>query len=528
MARANGGKFRRKDRARASAAGKKGAANRWAKARERAARRNQPYAGTICDALDAAGMTGASWQAWRVVAKALHALPLSRDELALFRCQTRRTTPPTAPVAEAWLIVGRRGGKSRFDALSALYAGIRRDYRAVLAPGERATVPVIAADKKQARNVMRYLRGLCALPAFAPYVVRALKESVELTTGATVEVHTASYRTTRGYTLAAAVADEAAFWKSEESSEPDVEILDALRPGMATIADALLLGSSTPYARRGVLWQAFEQHYGRDDSPVLVWVADTLTMHPANARLAAVVAKAFEEDAVAAASEYGRDGRVSFRSDVEAFLAREAVQAVTVPERRELPRAAGVRYVGFVDPSGGSQDAFTLAVAHRDGERGVLDCVRVVQPPFSPDEVVREFAAVLRSYGVHSVTGDRYAGEWPRERFRARGIRYDPSERTRSELYGLLLPLVNAARCELLDLPPLRAQLLGLERRVARSGKDSIDHAPGGHDDLANAAAGALVLAAGATPQPFRVLRAIPSYGGVVIRERHADDDLWN
>jgi hypothetical protein len=39
----------------------------------------------------------------------------------------------------------------------------------------------------------------------------------------------------------------------------------------------------------------------------------------------------------------------------------------------------------------------------------------------------------------------------------------------------------------------LIAQLLGLERRTARSGKDSIDHAPGGHDDVANAAASALL-----------------------------------
>jgi hypothetical protein len=35
-----------------------------------------------------------------------------------------------------------------------------------------------------------------------------------------------------------------------------------------------------------------------------------------------------------------------------------------------------------------------------------------------------------------------------------------------------------------------------LERRTARGGKDSIDHSPGQHDDVANAVAGALVLAA--------------------------------
>jgi hypothetical protein len=49
----------------------------------------------------------------------------------------------------------------------------------------------------------------------------------------------------------------------------------------------------------------------------------------------------------------------------------------------------------------------------------------------------------------------------------------------------------------LLDNRRLISQLHGLERRTARGGKDSIDHGPGAHDDIANAVAGALVLAAG-------------------------------
>ena len=36
-------------------------------------------------------------------------------------------------------------------------------------------------------------------------------------------------------------------------------------------------------------------------------------------------------------------------------------------------------------------------------------------------------------------------------------------------------------------------QLVGLERRTARSGRDTVDHTPGGHDDLANVVAGVLV-----------------------------------
>ena len=105
-----------------------------------------------------------------------------------------------------------------------------------------------------------------------------------------------------------------------------------------------------------------------------------------------------------------------------------------------------------------------------------------------------EFAGVLKAYRCTAVRGDRYGGEWPRER-RKLGVAYEPSERSKSELYVELLPLINSGRVSLLDDRKAIAQLVGLERRTARSGKDSIDHAPGGNDDRINAIAGALVMA---------------------------------
>jgi len=481
---------RRRRKRIASAGGKARAAKRMAK---RALL--HPFGGSMLDAMDAARMTGESWAAWRVVAKAIHALPLDSDELVIFERHTGRTTPAITPVAEAWLIVGRRGGKSRFDALSALHAGIRHDYRTILAPGEQATIPIIAADKKQSRTVMRYLRGLCDLPAFKPYVGRQLKESIELRTGAVVEVHTASFRTIRGYTIPLAVGDETAFWATEDSAEPDSEVIDAIRPGMATIPDALLLCSSTPYARRGELFKAWERHYGKDGD-VLVWVADSRSMHPTLRE--SVVQRAYENDAVAAASEYGQDGVVSFRSDVAAFISREAVEAVVEPGRLELPPVQGIGYVAFVDPAGGSgADSYTLAIAHKEKHVAVLDCVREIRPRFSPDAATTELAGVCQSYGVRTVIGDRYGGDWPGERWRGEDVSYEASEKDKSAIYREALPLINSQRVEFLDLPRLKQQLIGLERRVARSGKDSIDHGPGQHDDLANAACGALVLASG-------------------------------
>jgi hypothetical protein len=205
-----------------------------------------------------------------------------------------------------------------------------------------------------------------------------------------------------------------------------------------------------------------------------------------------VIADAYAADEAAAAAEYGAE----FRRDIESFISREAVDAVVIPGRHELPTIAGVEYVAFVDPSGGAQDAMTLAIAHEEDGRAVLDCVRERRAPFNPSEVVSEFARALQVYGVESVTGDRYAGEWPRERFREHGIAYNTAEKTKSEYYLELLPQVTSGTVELLDHPRLIAQLCNLERRTARGGHDSVDHPPGGHDDVINAVAGVLVRAA--------------------------------
>ena len=446
-----------------------------------------------------------SWAAWRAFLAACFGLPMTDEEAALYRQHTGRQSASTAAAREAWLVVGRRGGKSRIAALVAVYLACFRSYADVLAPGERGTLPLIATDRRQARTLMRYVVGLLdGCPMLAQLISNRTAESVELTNGITIEVHTASFRSVRGYTIVAAILDEVAFWRSDDSANPDREIVNALRPAMATVRGALLLAISSPYARRGCLWDAYRQHHGRDADPVLVWQAPTSAMNPTVDER--VIAEAYAADEASAAAEYGAE----FRRDIESFAPREAVEACVIPDRRELPPVAGTAYVAFVDPSGGSADSMTLGIAHAETRNeqtvAVLDAIREVKPPFSPEAVVRDFCDVLKSYGISTVMGDRYAGEWPRERFSVHGITYEPAGQPKSDLYRELLPLLTSGRCELPDHQRLHTQLLGLERRTARGGRDSIDHAPGAHDDLANAAAGALVAAA-STPRESGLVR---------------------
>ena len=88
----------------------------------------------------------------------------------------------------------------------------------------------------------------------------------------------------------------------------------------------------------------------------------------------------------------------------------------------------------------------TLAIVHREGERIIVDAIREAAPPFLPEFVVDDFANLIRSYGILRVTGDRYAVERLGVQFIKRGITYICAEKTKSDLYRDLLPLLNSGR----------------------------------------------------------------------------------
>ena len=178
--------------------------------------------------------------------------------------------------------------------------------------------------------------------------------------------------------------------------------------------------------------------------------------------------------------------------DGAAFNA-DIVQSCVIAERTVLPPYADTPYTAFCDLSGGGADDSTLAiVSARDG-KGVLSLLMDQGPrtggTFSPDETVAKFAEVLRQYRCTTITGDNYAGQWPRKAFEKHGIVYQPATLNRSRLYAALEPLLNSGQVELLDHPKLFSQLIGLMRKG-----EKIDHTSGEHDDHANACAGALTL----------------------------------
>ena len=481
-----------------------------------------PKIPTILEAMDEPALfgpffQGPEWRSWKAFIGAIYGLPMSARLQAVVQQHAHRDAP-TDRVREAWLAVGRRGGKSRVTAFMAVYTAAFRNYAPHLAPGELARIPVVAADMDQAGAIFGYVRGfldniphLRGLLAGKPTATR-----VAFRTRCEIVVRAATFRGLRSRPTPLILCDEIALWRNEDSRNPDHEILRALMPGMLTIPGAMLVGLSSPYARRGVLWDRYKQHFGEANPRVFVWQAATLDMNPTADR--EEIARAYADDPVAAAAEYGGE----FRSDLEAFVSEEVVEAAMAGQPTERPPQDGITYSAFTDPCGGGPDSFALAIAHKEGDRGILDraCDERVTDGLRPADIVAQYAAILKSYRCTTVTGDRYGGSWPGDEFARHGISYVDAEQHKSELYLAFLPALISERVSLLKLPRLASQLTALDRKTSRMGKDSVDHPPGGHDDLANAVAGVLAPLVGGVSDGLGFFRYLEQQAGSAAESR--------
>lgn len=464
---------------------------------------------TITEAMDAPELfgdwfAGGSWDTWRSILRAAYHLPMTAADRTRFRAVAGDRKPPARRVKELWAIAGRRSGKDSVASLVAAHAALFGDY-SMLRPGERGSVICIAVDKMQAAIVQRYIAGYFAsIPALQALVTRDTEGVLELSNGTEIITATNSFRSVRGKTTAVAIFDEACFFRDEYSANPDKELYSAILPSMATIPHSMLIGISTPYRRAGLLYEKWQRHYGKDDDDILVVAGPSRTFNPSLPQR--LIDAELARDPVAARSEW----LAQWRDDVGSWLSRDLILgavdqgvAVRPPERRH-------RYFGFADPSGGRHDGFACAIAHAEDGRVLLDALFEQQAPFNPSEVVAQIAALVKQYWLMSVAGDSFGNEWVVESFARHGIQYTKSELNRSELYLNCLPLLASGRARLLDNDRMVRQFLALERRTQPGGHDRVDHPDrtGHHDDLSNAAAGALVLAGGKVDTVTQWVRA--------------------
>jgi len=438
-------------------------------------------------------LKGADWAPWLAFHKAMGALPMNETELALFQQCTGRTIAPAQPVTEAWCGVGRRGMKSSTAAVLAVHMAVHRDWSAYIAPGETARVLVVACTKDQAGLIRSYADALLhSRPGLARMVAGSDNDSITLKSGITIQCAANSFRSIRGPAVVCAIFDEVAFWRSDESANPDKEVLRAVRPSMATVPGAVLLGISSVYSKRGLLFEKYRDHHGRDDSKVLFWLADTRTMNPRVDQT--IIDEALADDPPAAMAEY----MSVWRDDIQAFLDAELLSKLTRPHPLELPPRDAINYFAWADPSGGRGDSYAVGIAHREKDgRCILDVCRSTRPPFDPATVTATYAALVKQYRIRQVTGDNYSAAWCAESWKANSIEYRVSPLRTSDVFIEALPLFTRGQVELPDDRRLLIELASLERRTSIGGKDSVGHprGKGFHDDSAAVACGAVHLA---------------------------------
>ena len=420
--------------------------------------------------------------------RAIYGLPLTTEQLELWRACTGREDYPAEPFSEVTVVAGARAGKdSRIAAPIVCYEAVFGGHDKHLSKGERGMIPLVAQDRRAAGIAFGYIRSyLEQSPLLSGEVADMLSTEAVLRNGISISCFPCTLASLRGWSIPVGVLDELGFFRLEGQHNSDAEVQASIRRGQLSFPAPKLLKISTPYLKGGVLFDDFSRHFGQDSPDLLVWKASSALMNPS------ITAASLDRERRRDPQRYAREYEAEFSDDLTAFLPWEWIESVVVEGRHELGRQDGVQYFAAVDPSGGGADAFTCSIVHVEGDE-----LRVVQDVLrgwsrrggeSPDlrAVVTEIAELTQSYGIVSVVGDRYAAGWVRQAFEADGIQYIESWLTRSQAYLEALPLFSQGRLALLDHRQLTRELQCLERKKRSGGKDAVDHPSRGHDDYAN------------------------------------------
>jgi len=214
--------------------------------------------------------------------------------------------------------------------------------------------------------------------------------------------------------------DELAYWRLHGAVNSGEEIQLAIRRGQLLIPDAKIVKISTAYAQAGVLHDDFTNHWGKDSRDVLVWRSTTAEMNPS------VTPELLDRmRRTMSPGQFRREFEGALAADFTQFLSDAWVSAADSGEARDLPKVHPFKYVAGVDPKGTGKDAFTLSIAHKDGDRVVQDLVRAWDKPrtgvVNLDGIVHEICALVVEYGIERVY-DRYAPGWVARELPARVI----------------------------------------------------------------------------------------------------------
>lgn len=432
----------------------------------------------------------------RLVLRLLDGLPpANAEQRELFEAIASRAwgedlATPRRTVA---LIMGADSGKSLTAALLLLHRALFADLSG-LRPGQRGVGLLVAPDTRLARIPLDYIKGIIETsPVIAAEVEGdPLAETIRFTRGSEVTILPATIggRATRGRRFVSVILEETAYFRDQDYTVNDQDIVRAVRPRL--LPGAQLVAISTPYRKLGWLYEIFRAEHGRSRR-ALVLQAPTAVMRPDKS--AASIEDEYLEDPTSAAAELGAE----FLENVSDFLSAADVEAVTDEGVDRRPPEDGFHYTAATDPSGLRNDHWALTVFGRRGEE-VRQFVSTAWPPgISVDRLIGELSAILKPFGLTTLVSDQYGSEVTKAHFTRAGINVQERPFTSSANsakalgFKALKELIVGRQIRLLDDPVLSRELKLLEVTRLSGGGERIA-APGRlHDDRACACA----LAAG-------------------------------
>jgi hypothetical protein len=440
-------------------------------------------------------LVGASWDGWKALLLAAAGETLTEPERALFTQLTGRPKEPgDGLLSEVFLCIGgRRGGKSRAMATFCSWIASCVDWSDSLALGETGRVMFVAPALSQAQVINDYTRALFHNnELLASLIEHETQDELQLKRHITFSVQAASATHARGHTAVAICLDECCHLPAGDAVNSGEDLTHSLKPSLASTGGPLLLTSS-PAGAEGLAYALYKRHYGEQgDVRCIVAKGSSRELNPS--LRASIIDRAYSDDAVAAAAEYGAE----FREPVSSYLTREIIERCIDKGITSRVRLPGIQYVAFVDcSSGAGRDSMALCIGHLSSDRErpvvVIDFIAEQKPPFDPVECIAFLCAHLKAWNINTVYGDQYGMPYVTT-FSRNGISYQVASPSTSEIYLHALPSWTAGGVCMLD-GHTRAvdQLVALKRRY-QSGRESVSHPDrsNAHDDLATVISGVI------------------------------------
>lgn len=318
---------------------------------------------------------------------------------------------------EILILAGRRSGKTYIASMLCVYQALFQEYD--LSKGEIGHIFLFGTDKLQAQIAFNYIKSFFEKSAFKKFIKSQKRDSIELKNNITISVNTTDFRSVRGYSIVFAVFDEACFYFDKKTNaNPISEIYRSVKPGTASIENSKLLLISSPYAASGFVYNLWKRFRDKRKKKIFVRKFSTRELNPNIKK--EFIEEEIKRDPEAAKSEWLGQWRAGITQFLNYQLVENSIENVTV-----RPPKRNIKYTAFCDAaSGQGNDSMSLSIAHREQNSIIQDVILEEQPPFSPKQVVKKFAAILKDYRIKIVYGDKYSLGWVEEKFRDNEIRY--------------------------------------------------------------------------------------------------------